>query len=258
VSVEERPDWLLDEFSYAGRENLDPDHVGRYDSKMDASAVQELEVSRAFELGASSTLVEFGAGTGQLTIEAARVCGRVVAVDVSRPMLASLEAKVASAGLVNIDAVNAGFLAYRCDAGSVDFVYSRLALHHLPDFWKVHALQRISDMLKVGGVCRIWDASTRGPPPIGWRPGALQAKGFLRSPLWRTDGAGGKSPSTSAMSTRPTRGCSRRCSIGRVSLSSNASSRTTPRRSTSSARADGRRSRRRSVVARPAWFQTRR
>jgi SAM-dependent methyltransferase len=157
VSVEERPDWLLDEFSYAGRENLDPDHVGRYDSKMDASAVQELEVLRAFGLGASSMLVEFGAGTGQLTIEAARVCGRVVAVDVSRPMLASLEAKVASAGLVNIDAVNAGFLTYRCDAGSVDFVYSRLALHHLPDFWKVHALQRISDMLKVGGVCRIWD-----------------------------------------------------------------------------------------------------
>jgi hypothetical protein len=33
-----RPGWVLDELANAGRENLDPDHVARYDAKMDAGA----------------------------------------------------------------------------------------------------------------------------------------------------------------------------------------------------------------------------
>lgn len=36
------PGWLLDEVASAGRENLDADHVSRYDSKMDAEAAEEL------------------------------------------------------------------------------------------------------------------------------------------------------------------------------------------------------------------------
>ena len=156
---QEPPDWMLDELAHAGRENLDPVHVSNYDSKMDAAAAVEVAVLRALGLGAGSTLIEFGAGTGQLTIEAARVCKRVVAVDVSAHMLTRLETKAASEGLANIDAVRAGFLTYNCDASSVDFVYSRFALHHLPDFWKVHALQRVHAMLKVGGVFRLWDVT---------------------------------------------------------------------------------------------------
>jgi len=36
-------------------------------------------------------------------------------------------------------------------------VYSRYALHHLPDFWKAIALVRVADMLRPGGVLRLWD-----------------------------------------------------------------------------------------------------
>ncbi len=36
------PGWLLDEVASAGRENLDADHVARYDGKEDASAVEEV------------------------------------------------------------------------------------------------------------------------------------------------------------------------------------------------------------------------
>lgn len=32
------PEWLLDELAHAGRENLDADHVSRYDRKEDATA----------------------------------------------------------------------------------------------------------------------------------------------------------------------------------------------------------------------------
>ncbi|PZS39618.1 MAG: hypothetical protein DLM62_07300 [Pseudonocardiales bacterium] len=38
-----------------------------------------------------------------------------------------------------------------------DVVYSRYALHHLPDFWKVIALRRMADMLRPGGALRLWD-----------------------------------------------------------------------------------------------------
>jgi hypothetical protein len=38
-----------------------------------------------------------------------------------------------------------------------DPVYSRYALHHLPDFWKAIALTRAADLLRSGGVPRLWD-----------------------------------------------------------------------------------------------------
>ncbi len=42
----------------------------------------------------------------------------------------------------------------RCD---IVFVYSRYALHHLPDFWKGIAFARLHAMLRPGGVFRLWD-----------------------------------------------------------------------------------------------------
>lgn len=152
-----RPDWLLDEVAHAGRENLDRDHARRYDSKMDASARAETALLAALGLGPGSTLVELGAGTGQLTVEAARLGAHVTAVDVSPVMLAVLRDKTSEHALSNVEIVEAGFLSYVREPRSVDFVYSRFALHHLPDFWKVHALQRIHDMLVPGGVLRISD-----------------------------------------------------------------------------------------------------
>ena len=40
-----------------------------------------------------------------------------------------------------------------------DVVYSRYALHHLPDFWKVMALHRVRAMLRPGGIFRLWDVA---------------------------------------------------------------------------------------------------
>jgi hypothetical protein len=41
---DERPGWLLDELTCVGRENLDADHVDRYDAKEDARAEAEVEI----------------------------------------------------------------------------------------------------------------------------------------------------------------------------------------------------------------------
>ena len=151
------PGWLLDEVASAGRENLDATHVAQYDTKEDAAAATELALLTTLGLSAESVVVDIGAGTGQFAIAAAAVAARIVAVDVSPVMLERLRAKVADQGLSNIEIVNAGFLTYEHHGEPADFVYSRWALHHLPDFWKAVALHRLHGVLRPGGVLRLSD-----------------------------------------------------------------------------------------------------
>jgi SAM-dependent methyltransferase len=148
-------DWYPDELRLAGPENLDADHVRRYDAKMDAGAVAEVELlRREGVLRPGCTVVDLGAGSGQFALAAAAVAGRVVAVDVSSVMLARLEEKPGAAAL---EVVRGGFLTYEHAGDPADLLYSRFALHHLPDFWKAIALQRMAGMLRPGGHLRLSD-----------------------------------------------------------------------------------------------------
>lgn len=151
------PTWFVDELSCAGRENLDADHVARYDAKEDACAAAEVALLTELGLTRESLVVELGAGTGQLSVEVAPACARVVAVDVSPVMLRQLQAKLTARNLSNVEVVQAGFLTYEHVGAPADVIYSRYALHHLPDFWKAIALDRLRRMLAPGGVFRLWD-----------------------------------------------------------------------------------------------------
>lgn len=151
------PGWLPNEIAIAGRENLDPSHVARYDMKEDAGAADEILFLKKLGLSRKSVVIDIGPGTGQFTIVAAHACTRVVAVDVSPVMLDALRARIDAAELTNVDVVQAGFLTYEHQGDPVDFVYSRYALHHLPDFWKAVALARLRRMLRPGGVLRLVD-----------------------------------------------------------------------------------------------------
>jgi SAM-dependent methyltransferase len=149
--------WVLDEVANAGRENRDGKHASQYDAKEDAGALEELTLLKQLGLNGQSEVVDMGAGTGQFALAAAAACARVVAVDVSPVMLAVLKTKVGVAGLSNVTVVQAGFLTYAHQGRRADFVYSRYALHHLPDFWKAMALQRLRHIIRPGGVLRLWD-----------------------------------------------------------------------------------------------------
>lgn len=151
------PDWVLDEVAHAGRENLDPAHVARYDRKEDAEAEAEVRLLQGLGLDAASTVLDIGAGTGQFALAVAPFCRRVIAADVSPVMLARLRSDVAARGVADIECVEAGLLTYEHRGDPVDFAYCRYALHHLPDFWKAIALVRINDLLRPGGVLRLWD-----------------------------------------------------------------------------------------------------
>jgi ubiquinone/menaquinone biosynthesis C-methylase UbiE len=165
-----RPGWLLDETASAGRENLDPGHVSRYDDKEDADANAEVVLLRTLGLNQHSTVVDLGAGTGQLSIAVAPWCERVIAVDVSPPMLERLRTKATAAAVSNLELVQSGFLTYEHAGEPPDFVYSRFALHHLPDAWKVQALTRIHRMLRPYGILRLWDVV------YGFEPQEVEAR----------------------------------------------------------------------------------
>jgi SAM-dependent methyltransferase len=144
---------MIDELSHAGSEHLDPAFVAGFDRKQGRpDPGPDLDVFRAHGLGADSVVVELGAGTGQFALPAAAVFGRVVAVDVSPAMVAYLHSRDP-----DLDVVRAGFLGYEHSGSPADGVYTRHALHQLPDFWKALALHRIAGILRPGGVLRVRD-----------------------------------------------------------------------------------------------------
>jgi ubiquinone/menaquinone biosynthesis C-methylase UbiE len=150
--------WMIDELAHAGPEHLDPAFVAGYDRKQGyPDPAEDLAAFAARGLDEGSAVVDLGAGAGQFALAAARRFGHVTAVDVSPAMLTALRERSAAAGLANLVCVRAGFLSYQHPGPPADGVYTRNALHQLPDFWKALALDRIARVLRPGGVLRLRD-----------------------------------------------------------------------------------------------------
>ena len=148
---------MLDELAHAGDEHLDDAYVTTYDRKSATDPTEDIAILRELGLDETSVVVDLGAGTGTFALAAAPLCRSVVAVDVSPAMLATMRVTAEQLGVTNVEVVRAGFISYRHAGEPADFVYSRNALHHLPDFWKALALERIAEMLAPGGVFRLHD-----------------------------------------------------------------------------------------------------
>jgi len=149
--------WWLDEQAHAGPEHLDAGYVAGYDRKAGFDPTEDLEVLRRHGLGPDSLVVDLGAGTGTFAVAAAPLCRRVVAVDVSAAMTAALRTRIDRLGLDKVTVVNAGFLSYVHGGEPADVVFTRNALHQVPDFWKGIALERIASFLRPRGTLRLRD-----------------------------------------------------------------------------------------------------
>ncbi len=145
-----RAGWLLDELAHVGQEHLDPSYVAAYDSKSPTDWSDDIARLQTLGIGAGSSVVDLGAGTGQFAEAVSRYVRRVVAVDISAPMLAGMRER-------GIEAVEAGFLSYEHTGEPADAVVTRNALHHLPDFWKAVALSRMASMLRERGILLLKD-----------------------------------------------------------------------------------------------------
>lgn len=147
-------EWQYDEIKQIGTDYNNLDEVKKYDERMSKFRDIKTEITEILEstnLKKEHTFLEFGCGTGELSIEASKRCKKVYAVDVSRTMLEYARQKAKSNGCNNIEFVNAGFLNYNHSGEKVNVIVSQLALHHLPDFWKQIALKNIFDIMAEGG-----------------------------------------------------------------------------------------------------------
>jgi ubiquinone/menaquinone biosynthesis C-methylase UbiE len=150
--------WMIDELAHAGPEHLDRAFVAGYDRKQGyPDPAEDLAVFEAHGLDGTSAVLDLGAGTGQFALAAARRFGHVTAVDVSPAMITLLRERAAAAGLANLECVRAGFVSYEHSGPPADGVYTRNALHQLPDFWKAVALDRVARIMRPGGVLRLRD-----------------------------------------------------------------------------------------------------
>ena len=146
------PRWFFDEGAHAGAEHLDSAYAAGYEAKSQTDPEADIRLLSGLGMGSDSTIVDLGAGTGAFALAVAPRCRKVIAVDVSAAMLDQLRRRLDATGPQNIEVVRAGFLSYEHAAPPADFVYSRNALHHLPDFWKALALQRVCQMLRAEGI----------------------------------------------------------------------------------------------------------
>ena len=143
-------DWWIDETAHAGPEHLDVAYVAGYDAKSGTDWNEDVQTLLRLGIDSTSTVVDIGAGTGTFCLAIAPYVLRVIGVDVSPAMVEVMRSR-------GVDAVEAGFLSYEHDANSVDAVFSRNALHHLPDFWKAVALHRVANALRRGGILLLQD-----------------------------------------------------------------------------------------------------
>jgi putative AdoMet-dependent methyltransferase len=152
--------WLYNEYKQVGKDYSMQDEVEMYDSRHSDFRDIEKESNAVLDtlgIGKNSVMIDFGSGTGTFAIQAALRCATVYAVDVSQAMIDYAKIKAKKTGISNIKFCLNGFLDFKYSGPAVDFITTTFVFHHLPDFWKGIALNRMNQMLKPGGQLFIHD-----------------------------------------------------------------------------------------------------
>ena len=154
------PEWQYDEMSFSGVKFDKEEFVDKYDEHHQKMRDFKKETQERIEflgLKPESKVIDMGCGTGAFAINAAGYYKKIYAIDVSKLMINHARRKAQEAGINNIEFHHGGFLTYKHKDGPVDGIVCSLVLHHLPDFWKQAALQRLIQMLKPGGKLLLFD-----------------------------------------------------------------------------------------------------
>lgn len=146
--------WQYDETVQVGVDYLNEKEAHAYDQRMQKlrDVIAEAnEIGEALALSPNSIVWEIGTGTGECALAIASKCRQVYATDISPAMLAYARCKAEERQVVNVTFEIGGFLSGSQPESPVDAIVSQLAFHHLPDFWKWRALERIAGKLRSKG-----------------------------------------------------------------------------------------------------------
>lgn len=152
--------------------------------KLARDIVTAMEAAGVFE-GVASAL-DFGCGTGLLTLELAERIPWVTGLDTSPGMLAELAAKIARAGLGNVGTLLADLARGDTVKNRFDLVASAMALHHVADLDAV--LPRLFALATPGGRLAVADLDSEGGA-FHDDPTGVHHTGFDRTALIESLGA---------------------------------------------------------------------
>jgi tRNA (cmo5U34)-methyltransferase len=112
-------------------------------------------IERAVALGAGWRVIDYGAGTGLLTLCLQPKVGSILAMDSSMGMLETLSRKLATVEVGNVQIHPWNLENQPFQETGVDLVVSSMTLHHIRDVPLV--LRRLADVLKAGGWLAVAD-----------------------------------------------------------------------------------------------------
>lgn len=115
-------------------------------------------IKESVPLSAGWDGMDYGCGTGLLTLDLAPALRSIVGMDSSRKMVDRLNAKCAAAGIQNTRAVCCNLEQGEIAAGPFHLVASAMTLHHIPE--TVPLLKSLRDLLHPGGWVALADLET--------------------------------------------------------------------------------------------------
>lgn len=140
-------------------------------------------LERAVPLRAEWAALDYGAGTGLLTLTLAARVRRVLAVDSSAGMLAVLAGKARDGGFANVETLHADFAKDPLPAGPFDLVASAMTLHHVADVKLL--FRKFFALLAPGGRIALADLDAEDGSFHGANAAGVHHLGFDRAALGR-------------------------------------------------------------------------
>jgi len=141
-------------------------------SKVERSQIFAAEILNHVKPKISSVAMEYGCGTGLLSVQLQRHFSKIVLVDNSPGMLAVLSDKIRQEGITNFEPMLADLQPDSSPIGSFDVVYTMMTLHHVVDIpsllkslWRnlaPHGYLCIADLVAEDGSFHINDPSFEG------------------------------------------------------------------------------------------------
>lgn len=121
--------------------------------------------------------LEFGCGTGLVTVLMAPMLGRISAVDSSENMLSELQKKIGDMGITNIEYHKLDIGEQTVPGSDYNFIFSNMTFHHIADGSAL--LKKLYGILAPDGVLALTDLDSEDGSFHGDMPGVYHL-GFKR------------------------------------------------------------------------------
>jgi ubiquinone/menaquinone biosynthesis C-methylase UbiE len=137
-------------------QNVFEEMAKRYDTqeRKELAMVVVKEVKKELQASQSKSLIDYGSGTGLVSLELADMVESVLLIDSSEQMLNVAKAKITQRGITNADVLHSDFTQGTPDV-KADIILMSLVLLHIPDTRKI--LQEMFTILNDGGKLIIVD-----------------------------------------------------------------------------------------------------